>query len=238
MISVCIATYNGERFIARQLVSILKQLGSGDEVIVSDDGSTDNTLALINRLSDRRIRIINGPRRGVPALNFENALRAAKGDYIFLSDQDDVWFDRKVEICVEYLKRCYCVVSDAIVTDGNLRQTATSFFRLNNTKAGRWYNLLLKNGYLGCCMAFRKEVRDAALPFPPNTPMHDIWIGNVAAFIFNVEFIDKPLIYFRRHGHNNSTTAHKSSYSISEKIGFRLSVCKGLICLSLNRRKK
>lgn len=66
---------------------------------------------------------------------------------------------------MKYLKDYCCVVSDATVTDGDLKETSSSFFRLNNTKYGKWYNLLLKNGYLGCCMAFRKELLNAAIPF-------------------------------------------------------------------------
>ena len=90
MISVCMATYNGEKFVCQQLRSITAQLGTADEVIVSDDGSTDSTLAVIESMGDSRIKTIEGPRRRSPVWNFENALRHAKGDYIFLADQDDV----------------------------------------------------------------------------------------------------------------------------------------------------
>lgn len=165
MISVCIATYNGEKFIKQQLTSILEQLAPADEIIVSDDNSKDNTRNIIEELNDGRIKIIDGPGMGSPTKNFEQALKHAKGDYIFLADQDDVWKEGKVSICMKYLKDYCCVVSDATVTDGDLKETSSSFFRLNNTKYGKWYNLLLKNGYLGCCMAFRKELLNAAIPF-------------------------------------------------------------------------
>lgn len=228
MISVCIATYNGERFIGQQLASILSQLGDGDEVVVSDDGSTDGTLSVVKAFNDSRVRIISGPCKGSLVLNFENALRAATGDFIFLADQDDVWADGKVAVCTERLRRYSCVVTDAVVTDGNLNITSPSFMRLNKTKPGKWYNLLVKNGYLGCCMAFRKEVLDAALPFPSFIPMHDIWIGNVAAFRFSVSFIGKAMVFFRRHGEANSSTARKSDAPLWSKIRFRLNVCRGL----------
>ena len=104
MISVCIATYNGARYIAEQLASILKQLSAEDEVVVSDDGSTDGTIDIVRSLNDRRIRIVDGPRRHSPTLNFEWALRNAKGEYIFLADQDDVWLEDKVTKCVEELQ--------------------------------------------------------------------------------------------------------------------------------------
>lgn len=231
MISVCIATYNGEKFIEQQLTSILSQLGENDEVIISDDKSTDKTRDIISGLNDKRIKIIDGPGMGSPTKNFEQALKYAKGDYIFLADQDDVWKEGKVSTCMKYLKDYCCVVSDATVTDGDLKETSSSFFKLNNTKYGKWYNLFLKNGYLGCCMAFRKELLNAAIPFPGDTPMHDIWLGNVAAFRFNVCFIPQSLILFRRHGHNSSSTARKSTSSLKDKINFRYAICKGLIKL-------
>ena len=83
MITVCIATFNGEKYIREQLNSILFQLSLQDEVIVSDDGSTDNTISIIKSFNDNRIKIIDGVHRHSPTLNFENALKEAKGDYIF-----------------------------------------------------------------------------------------------------------------------------------------------------------
>ena len=114
MISVCIATYNGGAFIKRQLYSILPQLGENDEVVIADDGSTDDTLPIIESLNDKRIKIIEGPHRHSPIWNFEKALKAAKGDYIFLSDQDDEWMPNKVKVTLPYLKTADCIVSDNI----------------------------------------------------------------------------------------------------------------------------
>ena len=91
MISVCIATYNGEKYIKEQLLSILPQLGKKDEVIISDDHSTDNTLDIVKGLNDNRIKIVMNNREKGYTSNFENALSYAIGDYIFLSDQDDIW---------------------------------------------------------------------------------------------------------------------------------------------------
>ncbi len=95
-ISVAMATYNGEKYIKEQLESILLQLENQDEVIVSDDGSTDHTLKIIESLNDQRIKILKGPRNGVKQ-NFAHALSFCKGKYIFLSDQDDIWLENKVK---------------------------------------------------------------------------------------------------------------------------------------------
>lgn len=236
MISVCIATYNGARYIAEQLASILKQLSAEDEVVVSDDGSTDGTLDIVRSLNDRRIRIVDGPRRHSPTLNFEWALRNAKGEYIFLADQDDVWLEGKVTRCVEELQMCDCVVSDARVTDSLLNTTSESLFQLMHVKHGRLSNLLWRNGYTGCCMAFKREVLSKALPFPTDIPMHDIWIGNVAAFCGSLHFINDRLLLFRRHDAAASCNGKRSNYSLWQKLSFRWHTLKNIVKLKTGIR--
>lgn len=236
MISVCIATYNGARYIGEQLASILKQLSAEDEVVVSDDGSTDGTIDIVRSLNDRRIRIVDGPRRHSPTLNFERALRNAKGEYIFLADQDDVWLEGKVTRCVEELQKCDCVVSDARVTDSFLNTTSESLFQLMHVKRGRLSNLLWRNGYTGCCMAFKREVLSKALPFPTDIPMHDIWIGNVAAFCCRLHFIDDRLLLFRRHDTTASCNGKGSTYSLWQKLSFRWHTLKNIVKLKTGIR--
>ena len=108
MISVCMATYNGERYIKRQIDSILYQLGEDDELIISDDGSTDRTLEIIKKYNDSRIKIYEHIKKAelskvkklrnfyYATSNFENALIHSRGEYIFLADQDDIWESEKV----------------------------------------------------------------------------------------------------------------------------------------------
>lgn len=236
MISVCIATYNGAKYIGEQLASILKQLSAEDEVVVSDDGSTDGTIDIVRSLNDRRIRIVDGPRRHSPTLNFEWALRNAKGEYIFLADQDDVWLEGKVTRCVEELQMCDCVVSDARVTDSLLNTTSESLFQLMHVKRGRLSNLLWRNGYTGCCMAFKREVLSKALPFPTDIPMHDIWIGNVAAFCGSLHFINDRLLLFRRHDTTASCNGKGSNYSLWQKFSFRWHTLKNIVKLKTGIR--
>lgn len=97
MISVCMAAYNGEKYIKDQLSSILKQIGPNDEVVISDDGSKDKTKNIVDSLNDTRIRYVENRNKHGFTHNFENALRLAQGDYIFLADQDDIWLDNKEE---------------------------------------------------------------------------------------------------------------------------------------------
>ena len=125
MISVCIATHNGEQYIKEQLDSILCQLLSEDEVVISDDGSTDSTLEIIKGYNDPRIKIFNFKQPSktshthiYASRNFENALKHAKGEYIFLSDQDDIWMPSKVAVCLGALKQNDMIVHNMeIVND-------------------------------------------------------------------------------------------------------------------------
>ena len=229
MISVCMTTYNGDRFIKEQIDSILPQLGAEDELIISDDGSTDRTIPIITSYHDQRIRLIEGPRKHSAIRNFENVLKYAKGDIIFTADQDDVWHPDKVAVSLAYLQKTDCIVSNCRVVDANLNLKHGSFYSLNHTKFGKWYNLLVHNGYLGCCMAFRRSVLDDALPFPAYIPQHDIWIGNVAAFRHKLLFIPELLIDYRRHNSNASSTSDKAKSTVVQKIGYRVNMIKGLL---------
>ena len=202
MITVCMATYNGEKYIEEQLESVLMQLHSNDEVIISDDGSGDSTVDLIRTFNDPRIRLLVGNNFFSPTQNFENALKYAKGDYIFLCDQDDVWLPDKVESMLQYLLQYDLVVSDCKVVDAELN--------------------VIKNTYLGCCIAFRKEVLGYILPFPRNIAMHDIWIGLSVEMHSNSFFLPRQLILYRRHGSNVSFGGEGSKYSLMYKIKYRL----------------
>ena len=156
-ISVCLASYNGEKYIREQLDSILPQLGENDEIIISDDHSTDNTINVIKSLNDSRIKIFENNLGKGYSRNFENAINQATGDIIFLSDQDDVWMENKVELMTKELKQNDLVVSDALISDGNLNPTLGSHFKVHGTKKG-FINNWLKTRYIGACMAFKKEI--------------------------------------------------------------------------------
>lgn len=223
MISVCVATYNGELYIKEQLKSILKQLGVDDEVVISDDGSKDKTCEIIRSFNDPRIiLLINKGTHGFTH-NFENALGNAKGDYIFLSDQDDVWYDSKVKDTMNVLKDYDFAVSDCITVDKNMKVLQDSRFKAFNVKVG-FLNHLIKSRFLGCCMAFRRSVLDASMPFPKNDFLveHDIWIAAVAFLYFNSKLIETPLIYYRRHGNNVSEGGFTKGYSTFIKLKKRI----------------
>ncbi|MEP6502256.1 MAG: glycosyltransferase family 2 protein [Betaproteobacteria bacterium] len=226
MISVCIASFNGEKYIEEQMRSILCSERVG-EVIVSDDGSRDRTREIVAAIDDPRIRLVDGPRAGL-IRNFENALRQARGDYIFLADQDDVWLPGKVDTMMAALAEVDVAVSDCRVVDADLNVLSPSFFRIRHSGPGLVKNLL-RNSYLGCCMAFRRPVLAASLPFPANIPMHDWWIGLVAERTARVRFIDVPLLHYRRHGGNASPTSQRSHASRRTQIAWRISLLRALL---------
>lgn len=228
MISVCIATYNGEKFIKQQIDSILSQLTMDDELIISDDSSTDSTVQIAKSYSDKRILLLENNHFHSPIYNFENALMKATGDIIFTADQDDVWFSDKVLIMTEKLLEYDCIVSDAIIVDSNMNVLEPSFMEINHSKRGLLHNLI-KNGYLGCAMAFNRKILEKALPFPKPIPMHDSWIGLIAEKYGKTLFLKEPLIYYRRHGNNVSQTSEKSNRKILIKVYDRFLILKNLI---------
>lgn len=242
MISVCMTTYNGQQFIKEQLTSILSQLNESDELLISDDGSTDNTLAIIQRLEDDRIKVYHheasklSPRKKV-IKNIEFILKKAQADVIFLADQDDIWMPNKVERTMEALDKYDLIISDAIIINKNGNVVHPSYIDLNHSKEG-FLNGLLTNPYLGCAMAFKRNVLIKALPFPKNIPMHDIWLGSVGSVFFKTKLLKEPLIKYRRHINNISTSGEKSTNSLVQKIDFRLQVVFGIIgCYFKNTRR-
>lgn len=211
-ISVAMITYNGEAFLREQLTSILSQLGTEDELVISDDGSTDGTLDIIEEFTNSPVptRLLTGPGNGIKG-NIEHALRHCAGKYIFLADQDDVWAPNKVKEVMQCFKteKASLVIHDAAVfTESIEAPVMDSFFAFRNSGAGIVKNLW-KNSYIGCCMAFRRELLEKALPIPPKIEMHDQWLGILNDFYYKKSyFCNKPLLYYRRHGDNNSDMHH------------------------------
>lgn len=222
-ISVAMISYQGEKYIEEQLDSILAILGPEDEVIISDDGSTDRTREILIRYEsqDERVRMINGPRTGVKK-NVENALRACQGEYIFLADQDDIWMPEKVEHVLNAFKQdgVGMVVHDAIVTDGSCQNVILdSFYSLKGSGAGVIKNIW-RNTYIGCCMAFKRDILEEVLPIPDYIEMHDQWIGVINDQLKRgTSFIPQKLIKYRRHGNNASEMSH---YSVPRMLKNRI----------------
>ncbi|WP_131536266.1 glycosyltransferase [Pedobacter nototheniae] len=235
MISVCITTYNGEGFIIKQLDSILMQLEQKDEIIISDDGSTDNTIRLIKSLEDSRIKILNHvpkPEKrykfNLTTRNIENAILKAEGDIIILADQDDVWNQNRISVVKELLLVHDLVVNDCEIMDERGGVIAPSYFvKIKPTDS--LFKNLISGRYLGCCMAFKRDCLKYALPFPKLPVPHDIWIGMVAKIFNNVYFTSEKLVKYRRHGANLSASSELSENSLLFKIEYRLMLLFSLV---------
>lgn len=218
-VSVCMATYNGSKYLKTQLESILIQLNPDDELIISDDGSTDETISIIQSVNDDRVCLYHSKAQNI-IKNFENALNKATGDVIFLADQDDIWHKDKVIISKKHLLKYDCVFTNLEVFEYDDLDNTYLFFNDSKSKTGFFRNLI-KNNYVGATMAFRKELLIKALPLPKDVYMHDVWIAMIAELTSSTYFISKALIYYRRHGKNASATGERSKNSFFTKLRMR-----------------
>ena len=222
-ISVALCTHNGGLFVEDQLRSILDQTVSPQQIVISDDASTDNTLsratALITRYSEmpdrspvELIELRNSEALGV-ARNFEAAILATSGDLVALSDQDDVWRpDRLARVVQEFESRpeLDLVFSNARLVDAAGASLDRTLFDVLEISAadqqllhdGAALSLFIKRNFAtGATVMFRRKLLERALPFPSNW-LHDEWLGIIAAATGQVDVIDEPLIDYRQHGSN------------------------------------
>jgi GT2 family glycosyltransferase len=228
-VSVCMAAYNGERYIADQLQSILGQLLPGDELIVVDDASTDNTKTKVRLLNDGRIRLIEHSKNLGVASSFEDAIRAASGEVLFLSDQDDIWESNKVSITLNAFRlhpEVDVIVSDASLIDQDGVSIGGSYYACRGKfRAGVLANIL-RCSYLGCTMAFRNSISAKILPLPSADVFHDLWIGAANALVGGrTLYIDAPLVRYRRHDANATGNKRLSS---TRRICIRWELCRSL----------
>jgi hypothetical protein len=214
LVSIAMCTYNGEAYLSDQLVSIVKQTQQPDELIVCDDGSTDNTLQILDQFSKEApfpVRVYRNQQRLGPTKNFEKALSFCSGDFIFLSDQDDVWMPQKVSRLLQALRNnpdAGYVFSDALIVDEGLRPTGYTMWQpikftpgqRRKFEQGKQVDVLLKHNVVtGATMALRAELRNISLPIPESW-FHDAWIALLGSStnMYGI-FVEKPLIQYRQH---------------------------------------
>ncbi len=230
-ISVLVAAYNGEKYIAQQLASILPQLGEADELLISDDSRGPRTKEACRRfLKDKRVIYLEGPHAGIDK-NKEFLLRQCTGDVAFLADQDDVWLPHKVKRVMAAIQGgACCVMHNARLTDSDLNPMGKSLFEVRHVGRGIFRNMLF-NGYTGCCMALTRPTFEAALPFPEKIPMHDQWLGLVSERLGWVQFIEEPLMLWRRN--EGSATGGKTN--LLQKIIWRFNIAAAMLRYRKNK---
>ena len=223
MISVCMATYNGQRYIKEQIDSILCQLGETDELVISDDHSSDATAGIIKSYKDKRIKFFyNELKRGVTH-NFENALNKSHGDIIFLADQDDVWLPGKLDMMVAFMEqgRYDVVECKCALVDSELNVIKESYYSYEFPQKKSVFGNFVKNSWLGCCMAFKREALEAALPIPEKASAHDLWLCLYMQMHFKCGYMPDVLHLYRRHSNTVSFAGGKSTNSLWFKISTR-----------------
>jgi glycosyltransferase involved in cell wall biosynthesis len=234
------ATYNGEKYVVRQLQSILDQLSPDDEVIVVDDCSTDGTREAVKGLNDPRVALHVNDRNRREVYSFSRAISLARRQFIFLSDQDDIWLPGRVALMTEALQTSLLATTNFNWIDQDERPLQISHDGVLPEDSGRYFKniadiFLGKTTYFGCAMAFRRELIPLILPIPDYVESHDWWValaGNLAGS--NIHLSDKTF-WKRRHGKNATSTT--SSRSLASKLRSRAIFARSLLDLQKRRRK-
>jgi glycosyltransferase involved in cell wall biosynthesis len=203
------ATYNGEKYIENQIYSILDQLKESDELIISDDNSSDKTIEIIKSIIDNRITIIENKENIGYIKNFERLLPLPKHNYIFLSDQDDIWPENRITLMLnafEQSKKSVVVGNHKEFSSGSIDEYLETKLDIMSNK--RYYKNIIKIflgakvPYYGSCMAMNKDSLDYILPFPGTKTSHDIWIALVSNLNKEIYHIQDIVTYRRIHSKN------------------------------------
>jgi glycosyltransferase involved in cell wall biosynthesis len=204
LVSIVMATYNGERFLVEQLNSLIEQSYSNIEIIAIDDGSTDNTISILNDYANRYENFtvfINETNLGYQK-NFEKGFSLAKGDYIAPSDQDDIWLPNKIETLVNNIADYSIAYCNSAFMDGAGNLLGE---KMNDTKTLMDFNsplmYIIGASAPGHAMLIKKDVVFDAMPFP-TLLSHDNWLGFIATLHHSLKFIDEVLVLYRRHDTN------------------------------------
>ena len=247
-VSVALATYNGARYLREQLDSFLLQQRRPDELVVSDDASTDETVAVIEAFAGTApfpVRIERKTANSGYIRNFQTALAACSGDVIFMSDQDDIWFPEKIAAATTALEQDpgrLLFVNDAELVDEELRPLGLTTFAQVRARGESE-----KAFTQGACLALRRRLLTWVLPLPDGYPFHDMWISDLANDLGAVLIEERPLQLFRRHSTNASvltmpdarreTSGPALSTSLAEDIRPGLERRAAMTSLRLERLK-
>lgn len=229
-ISIALATYNGGKYLQEQLVSFLAQNRLPDELVITDDCSTDNTLEIIQAFAAKapfEVRWEQNEKNLGYTGNFNQALMKTTGDLVFLSDQDDVWFPEKLERMERYAlddPNAMVVMNDAALTDGELNDTGL-------TKQGQIASAGMTDSsfVMGCCVVVRRELLDICLPIPKHYKGHDGWIVKIAEGIGRKRVVADILQWYRRHDANESQFIANRTTKVTRGMVFRRSLMNAFI---------
>lgn len=216
MIEVLLTTYNGQAFLAEQIDSVLAQEGVDLRVLARDDGSSDDTIEILERYArdyPGRVNILRSPGRLGGPKSFGWLLDQANAPYVAFCDQDDVWVSCKLRKLLERMQILenklgkdmpLLVHSDLGVVDRSLQPIHASFWSYSGIDPARQelQQILVKNTVTGCAMLFNRALVKRSLPIPEEAAMHDHWLALVAAAFGHIEAVSESLVSYRQHGNN------------------------------------
>lgn len=221
LVSIALCTYNGEKFLETQLNTLINQTYKNIEIIVVDDRSTDSTFSILtNYEKGGKIKLYQNEHNLGFAKNFEKAISLCKGDLIALSDQDDIWDLRKIELQVSNIGDNLLIYhdSDFIDSQGNpMGSKLSDYFRF--VKGGQNMSFVFHNCVSGHTMLFKRELLKYVFPIPPKF-FHDWWMTYAAATVGNITYLEKSLVQYRQHANSFTDILRmkESSFGGSSKI--------------------
>ena len=228
-VSIAMACFNGEKYLRQQLDSILAQTVSGWELVACDDASTDGTLAILEEYAarDPRIRVSGNAENLGFKKNFERALSLCRGDFVALSDQDDVWTEDHLAVLLENIRGRSAAAGNATVVDGEGRErpgllsAGDRFFEAGDDLAKLHAILCLRNPFFGALSLYDRDLLRAALPIPDGVAYHDVWLSAAACCLDGLDYTFSPVAAHRVHGANESgehrSTLRKQAASLFSK---------------------
>jgi len=229
-IKILLATYNGDKFIATQLESIIKQSHTNWELLISDDGSTDDTLSIINKycLQDSRIRIVNEELSKLgSSQNFGNLIKTVLNesfDFLMFADQDDFWYSNKIELSLAAMvsEKDFITIPKLIYTnfefaDENLNPLLEETMRITSTwKEPSFERLLVQNNIYGCTMMLNKKLSEKVFPVPVCAENHDYWVALIASCLGKIVHVKHSLMLYRQH--SNNVSGHYTNNTFSKRF--------------------
>jgi glycosyltransferase involved in cell wall biosynthesis len=217
-VSIALAAYNGSQYLGEQLDSILTQTYTNFELVICDDCSTDDTWSIIQKyaMRDKRISCQRNQKNLGFKKNFEKAISLCQGDYIALSDQDDIWTQNHLSVLLEHAEPNTLIVSKSIIIGTQRRPQMLKAQRNWQTlhksdKDELLFYLLLDNFAQGCTILFSKTLLCFTLPFPEQIPLHDNWLALVAALQGKIIILDNITVLYRKHATNLVLSTEKKS---------------------------
>lgn len=219
-ISIAMATYNGDKFLAEQIDSIQNQTITDFELIICDDCSTDSTQEILDSytIRDPRIHVYKNELNLGFKKNFEKALTLCTGEFIALCDQDDIWLPNHLEVLLNNIGKNDCIGANALFIDENgksMQKTMKSFIPIHHPPQNAtdvFLHEVYDNIIQGAASLIRRELLAKALPFPNNVKYHDYWLAIIACLNKGCLYTDTIVLKYRRHN-NNVSTAKKFTLS-------------------------